>query len=102
MGWQQSVDAQVPKNLAELPLPLPLSLADVAVDRFPQQVGVAAAAGVLLDHVGQHRAQRDAGAVLADALSGGGGGTVLGDHRASSGLWPGSSRFRPASCCTTA
>ena len=37
----------------------PLSLADASVDTFPQQVGVAAVAGVLLDHVDKHFAQRD-------------------------------------------
>src|SRR5260370_28351892 len=37
----------------------PLSLADASVDPFPQQVGVAAVTGVLLDHVDKHFAQRD-------------------------------------------
>ena len=37
----------------------PLSLADASVDPFPQQAGVAAVAGVLLDHVDNHFAQRD-------------------------------------------
>ena len=37
----------------------PLSLADASVDPFPQQVGVAAVAGVLLNHVDKHFAQRD-------------------------------------------
>ena len=31
-----------------------LSLADASVNPFPQQVGVAAVAGVLLDHVDKH------------------------------------------------
>ena len=39
-----------PSNLADCAL----SLADASVDPFPQQVGVAAVAGVLLDHVDQH------------------------------------------------
>jgi hypothetical protein len=37
----------------------PLSLADASVDPFPQQVGVAAVAGVLLDHADERFAQRD-------------------------------------------
>jgi hypothetical protein len=37
----------------------PVSLADASADPFPQQVGVAAVAGVLLDHVDKHFAQRD-------------------------------------------
>jgi hypothetical protein len=52
--------------LAELPLPL--SLTDAAVDPFPKQVGVAAVAGVLLNHVDQYRAQRRAAAVRLEAL----------------------------------
>ena len=48
-------------NLASLPL----SLADASVDPFPQQVGVATMAGVLLDHVDKHLAQRDGGLRLA-------------------------------------
>ena len=40
--------------LAELSLPLLLT--DAAVDTFPQHVGVAAVAGVLLNHVDQYRA----------------------------------------------
>jgi hypothetical protein len=39
------------------------SLTDAAVDAFPKHVGVAAVAGVLLNHVDQHRAQRRATAV---------------------------------------
>ncbi len=35
-------------------LSLPLSLTDAAVDPFPKQVGVAAVAGVLLNHVDQY------------------------------------------------
>src|SRR5258708_18651429 len=58
MGRQQSLDAEIRYDLAELPLPL--SLADAAVDPFPQQVGVAAVAGGLLPHVGQQREQHDA------------------------------------------
>ncbi len=46
----------------------PRSLSDAAVDPFPQEVGVAAVAGVLLDHVDQYRAQRDCRAVPVDAL----------------------------------
>ena len=49
---------------------LPLSLTDAAVDPFPKQVGVAAVAGVLLNHVDQYRAQRDAGAIGIEALNG--------------------------------
>ena len=66
MGWPQSVDVEIRDNLAEMPLPL--SLADAAVDPFPQQVGVAAVTGVLLDHVDQNRAQRDASAIPIQAL----------------------------------
>ena len=40
-------------------LGFPLSLADASVDPFAQQVSVAAVAGVLLDHVDKHFAQRD-------------------------------------------
>jgi len=64
-GWPQSVDVEIRDN-AEMPLPL--SLADTAVDPFPQQVGVAAVTGVLLDHVDQNRAQRDASAIPIQAL----------------------------------
>jgi hypothetical protein len=66
MGWPQSADIKIRGNLAEMPLPL--SLADAAVDPFPQQVGVAAVTGVLLDHVDQNRAQRDASAIPIEAL----------------------------------
>ena len=51
----------------------PLSLADACVDPFPQQVGVAAVAGVLLDHLDNHFAQRDGVSVShspADAEAG--------------------------------
>jgi len=54
----------------------PLSLADASVDPFPQQVGVATVAGVLLDHVDKHFAQRDGVSVShspADAEVGGAG-----------------------------
>jgi len=51
-------------------LSLPLLLTDAAVDTFPQHVGVAAVAGVLLNHVDQYRAQRDATAVRIEALNG--------------------------------
>jgi hypothetical protein len=44
------------------------SLADAAVDAFSQQVGVAAVAGVLLDHVDQHFTQRDLRAVRHGAF----------------------------------
>src|SRR5229473_2994811 len=53
--------------LAELSLPLLLT--DAAVDTFPQHVGVAAVAGVLLNHVDQYRAQRRATAVRLEALT---------------------------------
>lgn len=66
MGWPQSADVEIRDNLAEMPLPL--SLADAAVDPFPQEVGVAAVTGVLLDHVDQNRAQRDASAIPIQAL----------------------------------
>jgi 2-haloacid dehalogenase len=42
-------------------------LPDTAVDPFPEQVGVAAVAGVLLDHVHQHLTQRDGVAVAHGA-----------------------------------
>jgi hypothetical protein len=51
-------------------LSLPLSLTDAAVDTFPQHVGVAAVAGVLLNHVDQYRAQLRATAVRPEALNG--------------------------------
>src|SRR5512133_3296922 len=57
-----------------------LSLADAPVDPFPQQVGVAAVAGVLLDHVDQHFAQRDSVSVShspADAEVGAVGDELL-------------------------
>ena len=47
---------------------LPLSLTGAAVDPFPKHVGVAAVAGVLLNHVDQYRAQRRATAVRLEAL----------------------------------
>ena len=53
--------------LAELSLPLLLT--DAAVDTFPQHVGVAAVAGVLLNHVDQYRAQLRATAVRLEALN---------------------------------
>src|SRR5215467_10849524 len=59
---------------------LPLSLADASVDPFPKQVGVAAMAGVLLDHVDKHFAQRDGVSVWhspADAEVGGAGDELL-------------------------
>jgi hypothetical protein len=49
-------------------MPLPLSLADAAVDPLPQQAGVAAVTGILLDHADQNRAQRDASAIPIQAL----------------------------------
>ena len=49
--------------------PMDLSLTDAAVHPFPKQVGVAAVAGVLLNHVDQHRAQRWAAAVRLQALN---------------------------------
>jgi hypothetical protein len=58
----------------------PPSLADASVDPFPQQVGVAAVAGVLLDHVDKHFAQRDGVSVWhspADAEVGGVGDELL-------------------------
>src|ERR1700747_1276053 len=58
----------------------PLSLAAASVDPFPQQVGVAAVAGVLLDHVDKHFAQRDGVSVShnpADAEVGGAGDELL-------------------------
>src|SRR5215471_16287570 len=58
----------------------PLSLADASVDPFPQQVGVSAVAGVLLDHVDEHFAQRDGVSVShgpADAEVGGAGDELL-------------------------
>ena len=45
-----ATEPHIRNNLAELPL----SLTDPAVDPFPQQVGVAAVAGVLLNHVHQY------------------------------------------------
>ena len=57
-----------------------LSLAYASVDPFPQQVGVAAVAGVLLDHVDKHFAQRDGVSVSrspADAEVGGAGDELL-------------------------
>ena len=53
--------------LAELSLPP--SLTDAAVYPFPKQVGVAAVAGVPLNHVDQYRAQRRASAVPIEALN---------------------------------
>ena len=67
MGGRRLADAQIRNNLAELSLPL--SLTDTAVDPLPQQVGVAAVAGVLLNHVDQYRARRNASAVPIDALN---------------------------------
>src|SRR5215469_6962637 len=58
----------------------PPSLADASVDPFPQQVGVAAVASVLLDHVDEHFAQRDGVSVShspADAEVGGVGDKLL-------------------------
>ena len=58
----------------------PLSLAHASVDPFPQQVGVAAVAGVLLDHVDKHFAQRDGVSVShspADPELGGAGDELL-------------------------
>src|ERR1700755_650797 len=57
-----------------------LSLADASVDPFPQQVGVAAVASVLLDHVDKHFAQRDGVSIShspADAEVGGAGDEFL-------------------------
>ena len=45
-------------------------MADAAVDPLAEQVGVAEVAGVLLDHVEYHLAQRDGGAVLHGAADG--------------------------------
>lgn len=45
-------------------------LADATVDPFAEQVGVAEVAGVLLDHVEYHLAQRDGSAVLHGAANG--------------------------------
>jgi len=45
-------------------------LADAAVDPLPEQIGVAEVAGVLLDHVEYHLAQRDGRAVLHGAADG--------------------------------
>lgn len=45
-------------------------LADAAVDPLAEQVGVAEVAGVLLDHVEYHLAQRDGSAVLHGAADG--------------------------------
>src|ERR1700734_1224212 len=45
-------------------------LADAAVDPLAEQVGVAEVAGVLLDHVEYHLAQRDGGAVFHRAADG--------------------------------
>ena len=45
-------------------------LADAAVDPLPEQIGVAEVAGVLLDHVEYHLAQRDGRAVLHRAADG--------------------------------
>src|SRR6185312_10038392 len=59
---------------------LAASLADASVDPFPQQVGVAAVAGVLLDHVDKHFAQRDGVSVShspADAEIGRAGDELL-------------------------
>jgi hypothetical protein len=64
------------RNLAGFPL----SLADASVDPFPQQVGVAAMAGVLLDHVDKHFAQRDGVSIShspTDAEVGGAGDELL-------------------------
>src|SRR5215471_13107135 len=58
----------------------PLSLANASVDPFPQQVGVAAVASVLLDHVDKHFAQRNGVSVShspADAEIGGAGDELL-------------------------
>ena len=46
----------------------PLSLTDAAVDPFPKQVGVAAVAGVLLNHVDQYRAELRVTAIRFEAL----------------------------------
>jgi hypothetical protein len=45
-------------------------LADAAVDPLPEQIGVAEVAGVLLDHVEDHLAQRDGRAVPHGAADG--------------------------------
>jgi hypothetical protein len=45
-------------------------LADAAVDSLAEQIGVAEVAGVLLDHVEDHLAQRDGRAVLHWAADG--------------------------------
>ena len=45
-------------------------LADTAVDPLAEQIGVAEVAGVLLDHVEYHLAQRDGRAVLHRAADG--------------------------------
>ncbi len=45
-------------------------LADAAVDPLAEQIGVAEVAGVLLDHVEYHLAQRDGRAVLHRAADG--------------------------------
>ena len=46
------------------------SLADAAVDPLAEQIGVAEVAGVLLDHVEYHLAQRDGRAVFHGAADG--------------------------------
>src|SRR5258708_39544902 len=78
MGRQQSLDAEIRYDLAELPLPL--SLADAAVDPVPQQVGVAAVAGGVPPPVGPDRAGGGAPAPPPCgpcAPGGGGGGGTL-------------------------
>jgi hypothetical protein len=45
-------------------------LADAAVDPLAEQIGVTEVAGVLLDHVQYHLAQRDGRAVLHGAADG--------------------------------
>src|SRR6202034_2639389 len=67
-------------------------LADAAVDPLPEQIGVAEVAGVLLDHVEYHLAQRDGRAILhgnADGQVGRAGDELL---RAGDLLVPGAPR----------
>jgi hypothetical protein len=65
-----SLDSDLNERRLALRSAAPGLLADAAVDPLAEQVGVAEVAGVLLDHVEYHLAQRDRGAVSHGAAHG--------------------------------
>jgi hypothetical protein len=79
-SWRIAADRPLWSSSSSNLVGFPLSLADASVDPFSQQVGVAAVAGVLLDHMDKHFAQRDGVSVShspADAEVGGVGDELL-------------------------